>query len=378
MAQMLQSIQSALPQSSSSGNADDDDDEEGTEEVGILDLLLGACLESMNMQDMTGIIRGDWSFLIRARPKVKDCIKNTILGGDDSREKRGELADGVAAGWALSLTPEFLREALQYDAADTQQQQGGAGYSNNPSGSPLKGEHRQFQNRMYRHSARHLRRIIDELLLDIDDGDEATLNDSNAKLKEEFVDLTGGGMHHMSLSFTDEMVSVRKIVAHLIRRFCSQSAPEQFAFMAPMLVGMLTNTSEKVYAMYQQKLATMPNLEGQEPWMKFLPPEDAMRWKAIIDADTADTDGDTEMKCADNTQHPPFSNVYQAIRSKRYRDLSQVVLAHQRAASTSSDVNGVGHKRTRSPTDEDEKESSETSPLSSPNGPPKKVKTASD
>lgn len=28
---------------------------------------------------------------------------------------------------------------------------------------------------------------------------------------------------------------------------------------------------------------------GQEPWMKFLPPEDAMRWKAIIDADTADT-----------------------------------------------------------------------------------------
>ena len=35
-----------------------------------------------------------------------------------------------------------------------------------------------------------------------------------------------------------------------------------------MLVGMLTNTSEKVYAMYQQKLATMPNIEGAARGMR--------------------------------------------------------------------------------------------------------------
>ena len=46
-------------------------------------------------------------------------------------------------------------------------------------------------------------------------------------LQDAFVDLTGGCMHHMAPNFSDEMVSVRKVVAHMIRRFCSQSAPEQ-------------------------------------------------------------------------------------------------------------------------------------------------------
>jgi hypothetical protein len=65
-------------------------------------------------------------------------------------------------------------------------------------------------------------------------------------------------MHKSNECFTDGIVSTRK----LLQYFCRECAPEQFAFMAPMISQMVVNSLDKVYVTYCQKLATTPNIEG--------------------------------------------------------------------------------------------------------------------
>eukprot|EP01083_Nonionella_stella_P222553 794023_1 len=232
-------------------------DGESRSEMGAFELLMDTIMSNMTVPDMMGIMQGNWSFVERLLPQIRECIKNDILEGDTSEAARQEFSDSFAVVIAESLSPEVVLEAV--------------GDKLKPGGNP--------KIASFHHLRQKIGAVLDVILL------ETHTTEDIAKLKDLMIDLIGGWIYRLNKCFADGIQSTKKLLNSILLKFLSSENHPQLAAMGPMASGMAINMVMKIYGKYCQKLATTPDLQGLEPWMACLSDEEIGEWRRTIAAD---------------------------------------------------------------------------------------------